>query len=388
MVKVLFDILITGHHTEYISHLINYLYNNDDGHRYVFVVHPDFKSRFGEIASKAEQADNITLVQITDSEFSKSQQGGLVQMSFNTYKLASFYASRYKAQHLCLLYFNIFQLPLIFFRPSYSISGILFLQFYRMERGNLKEKLKYFRKYLITKSYALNPRIKRIFVLNDEETVSFLNRTLNTSIFKMLADPIPQFKPIESFDIYEHYSIEKHRKIFLHIGSLSDRKGTFELIKAASLADPQTQDEVVFLLVGKTANRQLEEKLQYDILESNKTCGIPIIWDNLFVSNEMMKSLFNQCYAVVIPYKNPEASSGILGHAAASNKMVITTGKGLLKDIVSNYGLGLLIEDVTPHLIVEQITVALKQPNLNSKAKKFVRTKTVSHFAEEIRSCL
>lgn len=388
MVKLLFDILITGHHVEYISHLVDHLSRKESEHQYVFVVHPDFTDRFPTLAAKVENANSMTLVEIKKEEFNKSQQGGLVRQSFTNYGLANKYALQFNAKHVCLLYFNIFQLPLSIFRPKYTVSGILFFQFYRMTTGNWKEKLKYYRKYAITRGYAMNARVKRIFVLNDEETVSFLNQEFNTAIFKMLADPIPVFSPIETFDIYRHYGIEQQRKIFLHIGSLSDRKGTFEFVKAAMLMAPELQASTMFLLVGKTGNKQEGEALELAIRQVKEESDVSIVWDNQFVSNEMMKSLFDQCYAVVIPYKNAEASSGILGHAAASGKMVITTGKGLLKDIVKTYNLGLLVEEVTPECIAGKIAYAIKTPHHSNRAHEFVRTKTIEHFAVEVAAGL
>ncbi|MDM8176670.1 MULTISPECIES: glycosyltransferase [Olivibacter] len=388
MVKLFFDIMITGHHVEYIDHMVNYLREKEDGHNYVFVVHPQFEERFPEIAIKIKEARNLRLVCVSLHEFEKTQGRGLVKMSFNTYRLAHRYALQVGADHVCFLYFNLLQLPLIFYTPSYSVSGILFLQFYRMHRGSLKERIKYLRKYLITKGYTGNKKVNRVFVLNDEQTVSFLNRKFKTSIFKTLADPIPNIEPLEAFSVYEHYGISKDRQIYLHIGSLSDRKGTIEFVNSATYLKPEVQMKVVFLLVGKAGNSQEEEELQLALNELRMKTQVPIIWDNRFVPNAMMKSLFNQCYAVVIPYKNAEASSGILGHAAASNKMVITTGKGLLKDIVNTYQLGLLVDEVTPGEIGRQITVASGHYNFVSKARDFVELKSVDHFAAEVETAL
>ena len=97
-----------------------------------------------------------------------------------------------------------------------------------------------------------------------------------------------------------------------------------------------------------------------------------------------MKSLLDQCYAIVIPYKNPESSSGILGHAAASNKPVITTGKGLLKELVEQYSLGLLIDEVKPELIAGKIETLLHRGDWKGESTKFVVQRTPEHFASTI----
>ena len=46
MKKLIFDIAITGHHTEYIGHLVDYLFENKQSDTFVFVVHFDFSRDF------------------------------------------------------------------------------------------------------------------------------------------------------------------------------------------------------------------------------------------------------------------------------------------------------------------------------------------------------
>lgn len=355
MKKLFFDIQLTGHHSEYINHLVDYLcVNNDLTDEYFFVVHPDFSKQFPEIVFKAQQLSNVTWIEITKEEFDKSQRGSLIRSSFSLYRLMDFYAKKCKVHHVYLLYFNSFQLSCIFYRPNYSMSGILFLQFYRMSKSTLKDKIKYFRKYYITKLYALNPQIQGVSILNDLKTAEYLNREFNTTIFRMLPDPIPVLSPLQHFDIYEHYTIDRNRKIFLHIGSLGDRKGTFEIIEAAKHISDDFQSEIAILVVGK-ASEQESELLSQKIEKAWEESKVSILWDNQFVSNEMMKSLFDQCTAVLIPYKNAEASSGILGHAVAAKKLVIATKSGLLQELVENNNLGITISNVHPRDIAKAI---------------------------------
>ena len=67
-----------------------------------------------------------------------------------------------------------------------------------------------------------NPKISKIYVLNDQETVDYMNNEFKKHCFEMLPDPIPHFEPLPEFDIYKHYKINQNRKIYLHIGSLGD----------------------------------------------------------------------------------------------------------------------------------------------------------------------
>lgn len=384
MRKLFFDIQITGHHSEYISHLIDYLFiNNNLTDEYFFVVHPEFSERFPEIALKAKKLKNIVWIEIGIEEFNKSQRGSLIRSSFSLYKIMDSYAKQYKVDHVILLYFNTFQLSCIFYRSHYSISGILFLQFYRMNKNKIADKLKYYRKYLITKLYTLNNKIDTIFVLNDQKTVNYLNNEFRTSQFKMLPDPVPILSPIPGFDIYEHYNIDRNRKIFLHIGSLGDRKGTFEIIEAVKYIQDDMQNEIAILLVGK-ANEHETQLLSLKLKKVIDESKITVLWDKQFVSSETMKSLFDQCFAVLIPYKNAEASSGILGHAAAANKAVIAPKSGLLKDIIEDYNLGVLIDRVESNLIADAIeSLADSNYSLN-KNQDFIGLHTTDIFVKKL----
>ena len=382
MKKLFFDIQITGHHTEYISHLINYLIDNDETNEYYFVVHPNFSSEFPIISSKAKSVKNLTLVEIENRELRALQHSGMLKKSFLLYRLMHRYAIRFKVNNVCLLNFNIFQLACCFFRPSYNISGILFLQFYRMSKKTWKEKLKYYQKYFITKIYTLNPKIKKIFILNDNTTAVYLNNEFNTSIFEMLPDPIPDLKPLDDFDIYSYYNIDRKRKIFLHIGVLDDRKGTFEVIESSLFLPKEKQKEVTILLAGYASNKGTEALMFEKIATGTKNSDVKIVWDNQFVSNELMKSLFKQCYAVLMPYKKLEASSGILGHAVGANKKVIATSGGLIEDLVQENNLGMIIPKVNAKTIAEAI---IKDDfKTDDKKRKFISVRNPRFFASKL----
>lgn len=383
--KLFFDIYATGHHSEYISHLIDYLDGNEDNNTYYFVVHPQFSDLFPKITQKAKGIKNIVWIQVTQIEYQKCTQGNLLKKSFREFKLVSHYAKFYKIDHVFLMYFNVFQFALSFLRPSFTISGILFLQFYRMDRRGILNKLKYFRKYATTKLYSSNPCLKTVFVLNDNKTADYINNEFKTEIFKMLPDPIPSLNPLEGFDIYDFYTISRSRKIFLHIGSLSERKGTNEIVDAIDCISEANQELITILLVGKVNNEITASKIKSAL--ENKSSKVQLIWSNDFVTNEMMKSLFDQCDVVLIPYKNAEASSGILGHAAAAKKSVIASGAGLLKEIIEENKLGVLLNEVTPKEIANKIEGFFENNDVfYDKNDTFVQIHSVNKFAQLVLS--
>jgi len=368
MNKIIYDSTITGHHSEYISHMVDFLVSIDSNDKYFFIVNGEFSDKFPEIIKHSKGIPHIEWIFIPKDEIKKIYRSGMLLRSFVEFKLVNRYAKSLVADHVYLMYFNVFQLSLSIIKPKFTVSGILFLQFYRMSKSSLKERLKYYRKYLTTKFYASNNTITDIFILNDVNTVKYLNTEFRTSKFQMLPDPIPQLTPLKNFEIREHYRIEKNRKIFLHIGSLGERKGTFEIIDSLQYIAQDKSADICILLVGRSTNTTIDKLLRDKILLSQTGSDIKIIWDNQFVSNSMMRSLFDQSDVVLMPYKNAEASSGILGHALNSRIPVISTGTGLLRELISELKVGILLDEVSALSIakaIENIDTEIFNDNTN-----------------------
>lgn len=382
--RLIFDITITGHHTEYIGHLMRYFKQHPSEGKNIFVVHPHFKEKFPHLVPDANANRHIQFVEVTNQEYQKATAGSLFRQSFAMLKLVKQYAGQHKCTQVFLLSFNVFQIGLIFIRPAFKISGILFLQFYRMSKGNWSERLKYFRKYLITKLYSNNKQIDRIFILNDPKTAVYLNNQFRKGLFHVLNDPIPALAPLSEFNIYERYHIAHGRKILLHLGALDDRKGTLEFIQSALHIKSEFQEELAFLVAGSPGGAKMAEKIDQHIRLVNEATKIKAIYEPGFLPDAKMKSILDQCDAIVIPYKNPEASSGILGHAAASNKPLIATGKGLLKELIEQYNLGLLVDEVKPELIADKIEMLHRIGEWKSESSTFVAERTPEIFASTI----
>ena len=383
MNKLFFDISISGHHSEYLTHLINSVPSslNDN---YYFIVHPFFSKHFPDLYEKVDLFENIYIIEVTSHEFNKTQKLSLIKASYVSYRIMNQYAIRYNIDQVTLLYFNTFQLSTIFYRPKYSISGILFFPLYSTSNNVLYKAFKYLKKYLIINLFSYNPKIKNIFILEDTQIVNFLNKEFKTTIFKILSDPIPNLSPLKNFDMKNHYGINNNNKVFLHIGSLSERKGTFEIIDSIYHLPNDKQKNMTFLIVGKATDLVTEEIILSKIKKIQKSESCEIIWDNQFISNEMMKSLFNQSDIILMTYKNNQGSSGILGHAAISEKILIATNNGLIGRLVKEFNLGLLVDKVDPKEIADKILESIDAKIDFKKSKSFVRRKSVKSFANTI----
>lgn len=381
MKKLFFDIEVTGHHSEYINHLVDYIVKYKPDDKFFFVVNPEFYTLFPDIIKKSELSPNINFTEVLNDEYKLLNTRNIVFYQFKLYQLMDKYAIKTKAQIVYLMTLNYYQLPLIFNRPSYQIRGILFKPFYRMDKELIKNKLKYYRKIWQTWFLLSNKKINRIFILNDKKTTIFFNQKFRTKIFDVLPDPIPIIKPTPNFSVRRNFKINSSRKIFLLFGSLSERKGVFEVLDSFNYLDKEEITNISLLLIGK-ANNETEQLIRHNIsIIIKKHSESQLIFINEFITESTMKSYFDQCDFVLLPYKNIESSSGVLGHAVAAGKPVIATNKGLIGNLVLKNNLGILLDDINPVEIASKMKLAISKPNCKVNNQSYIESHKPASFA-------
>lgn len=386
MRKLIFDSAITGHHTEYINHLINYIidFKLDDEDEFTFVVNYEFSKKFPCIYENAMRIKNCEWKQITKKEFENSRNTNRLSADVHELSLVRKYAQHFKADHVYILNLNAIMYATAFMKMNFTFSGILFFHFCRLQKDTFRQKIEYYKRFFLIKFLQSKRKTKSVFILNDQEAILKLNSVFKTNVFKRLADPIPEIKPLENFNIRNHYKIDPERKILLHIGALGKRKGTAQIIKAVKSLNKNARKKITLLLVGKAASIAEKEEINYELNSKNIDNLEQLIWDEQFVPIKMMKSLFMQCDVVMMPYNNVEFSSGILGHAAAANKPVIATGVGLIKILVEKYQLGILIDSSNSQNIATAIEKSFDLNFELGKAQEFVNNHTPEKFSKLI----
>lgn len=381
---LIYDSAITGHHPEYISHLVNYIVDLQLEGNFYFVVSEELKIKSPYIINKSLGFPNIKWEFISRGRVNKIHNLSLLKRSFSELTLVEEYAKKNGASQVLLLYFNIFQIALIFKRTSFTIKGILFLQYLRMSKTGLKNKLKYYRKHFTTKLYCRNSKIKSVFVLNDQNSVDYLNSKFRTNIFNMLPDPIPTYEEEGGFDLHKNYNIPIDKKILLHPGTIDPRKGTYEIIEAIDFLAVKEIKDYAILIVGK-ANSTVESIVSKKIKELNNK-KFTIVFDNSFVSNQRLKSIFLQSFAVLMPYKNSEASSGVLGHSIIANKCVLAPNSGLIGELIHEHEFGVLVEKIKPLDIAKGIELLGRFKLDITRVNNFISCHTVQMFSKVIFS--
>jgi glycosyltransferase involved in cell wall biosynthesis len=389
MTVLFFEPHITGHRQEYLNHLIEYVSANASEHEYFFVVHPNFVLQQSKLPQRSQQ------VRLVSCNLQPATCNLLIN-SIRTFRLAHHFATKHHANHLCFLNFNDVQFALGLFRPKYSISGILFKPFGPKRNGSILQQLTWQRKYFQTWLYTWNKRIKTVFVLNDHKAEDFLNSTLKTVIFQMLPDPVPELIPEPGYNLRDKFSIPANHKIFLHIGSLLKRKGTLDILDSLQYLSEDDLSKFTLLILGfaepdmdhEITDRLSTLHLQQTTLSSPRRRGpltrypIPDTrYLNTFLPPQVFKATLDQSDLVLVPYKYPESSSGLAGHAISAGKPLLAIRKGLLGDTVAEHGTGIFIDECTPMAIAEGIKRALSA-NLKGKvSKRYLQSHTKEIFS-------
>lgn len=387
---VIFDISITGHHNEYLLHLLRYLKTQSSiiSNKYIFIVHPLFFQRLNHL-SFYEDFSDLNIISITDKEAYKTRvKNGKISMwnSILRISLLKRYARISNAKECILLCFDDFFKGLIITSCfKLRIRGIWFHPLSRMPENNYIDVIRKWQKAFFLKIILKLNDILCIYILNDYYTVNELNRIGRKSVFQMLPDPINL--SVEMIHKKSSVSrIHNDKSVFLLFGSITKRKGVLVLLDALRnyLAE-NVVEKSRFLIVGSVPDHfkvELADAIR-ETLRIRPNIDLKLI-DN-YIDDSEVASLFESTDYVLLPYKFFYGSSGVLGHAAFFRKPVICTDEGLIADIVKEYRLGYLTE-VNPAALGEVISdlVILGARNLESKYEEYINFHTIYNFSYEI----
>jgi glycosyltransferase involved in cell wall biosynthesis len=388
---MVFDTRDTGHHIEYIRHVVRYASRRSLGTELVGVV----PARVVD-AVRAEADDGVRLVAIDEESIRTAHEAPTPwHRSFAEWRLAERHARRFNVDHCVLMDLNWFQVALALpstYRIPFTLSGIYFFPFVRLrplqESGTqaLLQLARVARKWLVMGIMMRNPAIESVYVLNDAWAATQLNDLTDTwkRRFCPLPDPVLPPRNIEGGSFRDAYDLDAQRTFFLFAGTVSRRKGVFEALDAAERLETDAQARSALVLAGRLVD-DVADAVCRRINRLRNTTPMKVCADFRFLPEDELHRAFAGCDAILAPYQRVEGSSGLLGHAAQAQRPVIGPNHGLIGELIDRYELGRTVDASRPDQIAQAMRAVVDGTvAVGTQAETYVRERTPERFAAQL----
>jgi glycosyltransferase involved in cell wall biosynthesis len=141
----------------------------------------------------------------------------------------------------------------------------------------------------------------------------------------------------------------------LLFGSLSARKGLFQLLEALDLMDPSIVAKAGVLVCGRFEDGSREAFTAQARAQSARRPEILVETVDRFVADEELWWLLGRADLVLAPYQRHVGSSGVLRWAAAADRPVLAQDLGVVGAETRAWGLGLAVDTTDPARIAEAL---------------------------------
>ncbi len=362
-----------GHNMEYIHHISEYFANNRRNDELIIAAPKIIKDR-ADLVSWTE-SKNISWYYFDDSGL---RTGAFMKDAYNSSKLLGNICKQRTPDEVILLHFMA-QMPfLLFFLPKgIRVSGIVYnIYLYRWERDKLLKKIQDTAKYYIFSKASI---IKKVYILNDRGAVRILNKIWKTNKFVFLADP---FVPIDAHKI-ENLSIQldisKEKTVFLHMGSITRRKGVLYIFDIISKLSSDELSKSCFIFAGKIwEDVKSDFYMQYERWKNS----VQIFVFDEFCSYEFFGKLCKSADYIVLPYMNTCSSSGTIAYGAQFHTPVIVPEGGMVPKLVKRYRMGIVIKGDFVNSFVSCYTSLLNK--MVSSSNLYMKTHSVDNFLSDM----
>lgn len=391
---IFFDSSASGHHGEFLENIL-YGLPVVSGCTYVFLVHPDLKLRLEKAKANVESDVslhylNFTQLHLLDNAKSLFKRG---RIELNIVKEV---CARHRVYKVVLMHMNIHQYALrtMLNEPAMSVRGILLNPYTPLRRAYTFKQKVYafvtaFRKRLQFSLMLCNPKIDRLFLLNDESVAEELNRFYSKRRpFSSITDPIPALSS-RMPTVTSPFKNKEKRYSFLLIGTMAPRKGCLMVLKSMQQMSVDELSQIRLRLVGKF--RVEEAYYRSDVLSAiqdlrSKCPELDVGVEDRHVDFSEMNVELLAADCVLVPYIGFYGSSGILGHACRAGKPVISCDEGLIGELVREQELGLTVNPKDLDALCRCLRIALdgKLPFNSETAAKYVKNADYKNFVHTL----
>lgn len=373
---LVFDDQLDGHHLEYLNHIyIGATKKKDE--EFIFLVNPNFKV----ISNKLlwPQSSNIIIDFISEADIVKLKTNKIFK-AFYLCKILKKVLKKYNCNNIFLISLMAFMPFLPFFiNKKIKISGIIYLIFlYRWRDSSIQKRFLDVIKYVL---FAKFKTFENIYLLNDDISPIYLNKKFKTKVFSYLPDPFIPLQNTKLRNLRNELNVPTEKTIYLHFGALAKRKGTLDILEAISITNDMVLRDTCFIFAGKISD---DIKNSFYLLTNKLQCSTQIIIYDKFLDYEFIGSLCLTSDYILIPYRDSEQSSGVIGYAAQFNVPVVGPSNGLLGKLIKKYKLGYRLKNNSVKDIVEFINGVNNNNNRYTVKTTYLNDRTKTHFVNII----
>ncbi|HTL90394.1 MAG TPA: glycosyltransferase family 4 protein [Leptolyngbya sp.] len=390
---MLFDLLSGGHHGTYLRYLVQAWLQAPFSTRLTLVVSPQFLTVHQEVAALVETHPQIELIAISAAHEAERKQASGVKLGFVEWRIFCQLAKKIRATHAMLMYFDYFQLAIVFGQPSpCSFSAIYFrptfhYQTFAQTTLTLKDRVRSWRQKVLLTLALKNPQLQTLFCL-DPFAIKAIQQLQQCPTIVHLPDPV-EVIPVSAqsvADLRLELGIEQNRQVFLLFGRLTERKGVYALLKSLKQLSPESCQQICILLVGEILGQD-KAKIRQEVTELCQCLPVQILIHDRFLREAEVPSYFHLADIVLALYQRHVGMSGILLLAAAAQKPILVSDYGLMRELARQYELGLVIDSGDISQIARSLINCLdnsKRISNPEKMKDFVQANLWARYASTI----
>jgi glycosyltransferase involved in cell wall biosynthesis len=278
-------------------------------------------------------------------------------------------------------------------KPPCSISGIFFRPTLHYSKfANYApspiERIWQWREKFVLSRILRSAYFKNLFFL-DPLAVEYLEPFSRTTKLLHIPDPVQIYDTPEPqlAKLRENLGIDPGRQVFLLFGSLTERKGIYQLLEAVRALPPDLCQKLCLLLIGPIEPPE-KEKLKYCVTEIFQSLPAQIISCHEFIVDRDIQPYFQMADVILAPYQRHVGMSAILVRAAAAKKPVLSSDYGVMGEMTRRYGLGLTVDSTIPIEIAKGLTRFLLESPASLcdrlKMKEFAEQNTAEKFANTV----